>query len=115
MASSRHFFRFGLSEFLLLIFVVFSGVMLAFNSGGFVINFQRVGFSLLSSVQKGVNAVSTGVCDTVNAVHELARLREENRELTERLKNYELLQRANSDIKKENERLKEQLDFSVSF
>lgn len=115
MASSRHSFRFGLSELLLIIFVVFSGVMLAFHSGGFVINFQSLGFTVLSSVQKGVSAVAGGIGDTFNAVHELARLREENRELTERLKNYEILQRANTDIKKENERLKEQLDFSQSF
>lgn len=89
--------------------------MLAFHSGGFVLNFQSIGFTVLSSMQKGVSAVSHGIGDTFNAVHELARLREENRELTERLKNYEILQRANTDIKKENDRLKEQLDFSATF
>ena len=87
MASSRHSFRFGLSELLLIVFVVFSGVMLAFHSGGFVINFQSLGFTVLSSVQKGVSAVANGVGDTFNAVHELARLREENRELTFMSKN----------------------------
>lgn len=114
MASSKNSFRFGLSELLLVIFLVFSGVMLAFHSGGFVINFQQVGFTVFSSMQKGVNAVTSGINDTFNAVHELARLRDENKELTERLKNYEILQRSNTDIKKENERLKEQLDFSNS-
>ena len=114
MASSKHSFKFGLSELLLIIFVLFSGIMLAFHSGGFVVNFQQVGFTVLSSMQKGVSAVARGVGDTFNAVHELARLREENKELTERLKNYEILQRSNTDIRKENERLKEQLDFSVS-
>ena len=88
--------------------------MLAFHSGGFVVNFQKVGFTVLSSMQKGVSAVAGGIGDTFNAVHELARLREENKELTERLKNYEILQRTNTDIRKENERLKEQLDFSLS-
>ena len=110
MDSSKHSFRFGLSELLLIVFVLFSGVMLAFHSGGFVISVQKVGFTVLSSLQKGVNAVTSGVGETVNAVHELARLREENRELIERLKNYEILQRTNSEIRKENERLKEQLD-----
>lgn len=100
---------------MLIVFVLFSGVMLAFHSGGFVISVQKVGFTVLSSLQKGVNAVTSGVGETVNAVHELARLREENRELIERLKNYEILQRTNSEIRKENERLKEQLDFSVQF
>lgn len=115
MTSSKHSFRFGLSELLLIAFVAFSGVMLAFHTGGFVISFQKLGFTVFSSLQKGVNAVATGVGDTFNAVHELARLREENRELTERLKNYEILQRNNTDIKKENDRLKEQLDFSQQF
>ena len=114
MASSKHSFRFGFSELLLLVFVLFSGIMLAFHSGGFVVNFQKVGFTVLSSMQKGVSAVAGGIGDTFNAVHELARLREENKELTERLKNYEILQRTNTDIRKENERLKEQLDFSIS-
>ena len=114
MASSKHSFRFGLSELLLIVFIVFSGVMLAFHSGGFVINFQKVGFTVLSSMQSGVSAVASGIGDTFNAVQELARLREENKELTERLKNYEILQRSNTDIRKENERLKEQLDFSIS-
>ncbi|MDY6397927.1 MAG: rod shape-determining protein MreC [Treponema sp.] len=112
--ASKHSFRFGLSEFLLIGFVVFSGIMLAFHSGGFVVNFQQVGFTALSSVQKGVSTVASGIGDTFNAVKELARLREENKELTERLKNYEILQRSNTDIKKENERLKEQLGFSLS-
>lgn len=115
MATSRHSFRFGLSELLLVIFVAVSGILLAFNSGGFLQNFQSLGFTVLSSVQKGVNTVATGIGDTFTAVHELARLREENRELIERLKNYEILQRANTDIKKENERLKEQLGFSLAF
>ena len=115
MASSKHFFRFGLSEIFLIVFVAISGVSLAFHSGGFVINFQSLGFTLLSSLQKGVNTVTNGIGDTFNAARELARLKEENRELTERLKNYEILQRANTDIKKENERLKEQLDFSLTY
>ncbi|WP_294429944.1 rod shape-determining protein MreC [uncultured Treponema sp.] len=114
-SSSKHSFRFGLAEIVLIVFVLFSGVMLAFHSGGFVVNFHSLGFTVLSSMQKGVTAVAKGIGDTFNAVHELARLRDENRELTERLKNYEVLQRANSDIRKENERLKEQLDFSATF
>lgn len=113
MDSPKHSFHFGLSELLLIIFVAFSGIMLAFHSGGFVISFQKVGFTVLSSIQKGVHTVTSGIDSTFNAVHELARLREENKELTERLKSYEILQRTNTEIKKENERLKEQLDFSL--
>lgn len=114
MARRQVRIRFHLPEFMLAVLVLFSGVMLAFSSGGFVISFKQVGFALVSSLQKGVHAVAAGVGSTVNAVHELARLREENAALTEKLRNYEYLQRTNTEIRKENERLKEQLDFSQS-
>lgn len=114
MASSKHSFRFGLSEFILTILIMISGVMLAFSSGGFVVDFQKVGFTVLSTVQTGVHSFVGGIGNTVNAIHELSRLRDENRELTERLKNYEFLQRNNTEINKENKRLKEQLGFSSS-
>ncbi|MCR5724548.1 MAG: rod shape-determining protein MreC [Treponema sp.] len=108
------FSRFSFPELVFGILVVFSGVMLTFSSGGFIINFQQVGFSIVSAMQKGVHAVADTVENTANAVHELSRLREENRLLTEQLKNYEYLQRSNTEIRKENQRLKEQLDFSES-
>ncbi len=110
----KHSFHFGLSEFVLAFLVLLSGVLLALNSSGFVVDFHKLGFTVLSSVQKGVTAVTSGVGKTFNAVHELSRLRDENRELTERLKNYQYLQRSNSEITKENNRLKEQLGFSTS-
>ncbi|MBQ0052749.1 MAG: rod shape-determining protein MreC [Treponema sp.] len=113
MASSpKHSFRFGLAELVLGVLVIISGVLLAFSSGGFVVDFERVGFTVLSTAQKGINSVVDGAVSTVNAVKELSRLREENRELHEMLKNYQYLQRNNTEIKKENERLKEQLGFS---
>ena len=114
MASNKNSFHFGLAEFLLVFFVLISGVVLAFHSGGFVVNLGTAGFTVLSTVQKGVGTVVGKVNETFNAVHELARLRDENRELMERLKNYEILQRNNTDIRKENERLREQLGFSLS-
>ena len=109
--ASAHF---GYSELVFVVLLVFSGTMLAFNAGGFVVNFQQMGFAVLSSLQKGVHAVTSGIGGTVNAVHELSRLREENAVLTEQLRNYEYMQRTNTEIRKENERLREQLEFSQS-
>ena len=106
--------RFSFPELVLVLLLIFSGGMLAFSSGGFVISFQQVGFTVLSSLQRGVHAVASGISSTVNAVHELSRLREENRELTEMLRNYEFMQRSNTEIRKENERLREQLEFAQS-
>ncbi len=115
MAAKREFHgRFSLPEFVFIFLLLISGVMLGFSSGGFVISFQRVGFTVVSTLQKGVFTVTNGVKTSVNAVAELSRLREENRMLTERLKNYEYMQRNNTEIRKENEWLKEQLGFSYT-
>ena len=107
-------FRFKFSEFLLIIFVLLSSLLLAFNSGGFVVNLKKVGFSIISSVEKGVHFVVDGITNTVNSVGELGKLKKEYNELVLKLENYEQMQRTNADITKENERLKEQLGFSIS-
>lgn len=107
-------FRFKFSEFVFLILIISSSLMLAFSSGSFVLNFKRLGFSVLSTIESGVHSVVTGVKDTVNAVGELKDLKREYNELVLKLENYQQMQRSNADIKKENERLKEQLDFSIS-
>ena len=114
MGGQKHIFGgFRASEVAFISLVAISGLCLAFNSGGFVLNFERVGFSALSSLQKGVGAIVRGGSDIVDSVHELSRLREENAYLAERLKNYEYFQRNNTEITKENERLREQLGFST--
>lgn len=112
MRSSKYSVKSFFPEVVFAVFAVLSSVMLAFSSGGFILNFKQIGFSLLSSAQRGVAAVATAAVDTVNAVNELSKLREENAALTERLRNYEYMQRNNVEVRKENERLLEQLDFS---
>ena len=111
--QNRHSFHFYVSELVFVAFFVLSAVLLATSSGGFVLNFERIGFSVVSSLQKGVSAVSTGVKDSVNAIQELSRIKKENAILVEKLKNYEYFQRNNTEINKENERLREQLGFST--
>lgn len=86
---ARRSFSFTLSEFVFIIFLFFSGTMLAFSGGGFVINFQKLGFSVVSSLQKAVFSVSDGISGVFTAVSELKDLREENLVLKEKLKNYE--------------------------
>ncbi len=88
--------------------------MLTFSSGSFVVNFKKVGFSAISSLEKGVHFVVDGVTNTFNSVSELRKLKKDYNELVLKLENYEQMQRSNADIRKENQRLKEQLDFSVS-
>lgn len=107
-------FRFRFSEFLLVGLILISSFLLAFSSGKFVLNFKQIGFSVISTAEKGVHAVVSGIGNTFNAVGELRKLKKDYNELVIKLEHYEEMQRSNADITKENNRLKEQLDFSVS-
>lgn len=115
MPRKTHFsFKIKFSEILFIGLVVISGTFLGFSSGKFVVNFKQVGFSFISSIDKGVHFVVDGVTGGFTAVGELRKLKKEYNELVIKLENYEEMQRSNADIRKENVRLKEQLDFSVS-
>lgn len=105
-------FKFSLIVFLVLVLI--SGITLALSSGGFIISVKEVGFSIFSTGQKGINAVISGVGNGVSAVKELAELKESYNQLVQQLEDYEYLQRNNAEIRKENERLREQLDISKS-
>lgn len=115
MSKKPHFnFKLRLPEIVLFLFILFSSLSLGFSSGSFVLNIKQIGFSIASSVEKGFNYVYTSITDTFNAVSELGQLKEDYEDLLAKLENYEQMQRSNAEIRKENERLKEQLDFSIS-
>jgi|SRR5574344_753011 rod shape-determining protein MreC len=115
MPEKKHFplkFRFG--EFLFIFLILLSGTALAFSSGSFLLDFKKIGFTTLSTISKGVHFVTDGISDTFNAFSELKQVKKDYNELLTKLENYEKMQRSNVEIRKENERLKEQLDFSLS-
>lgn len=115
MSEKKRFsFHFDISEFLFIIFFLFSGVMLAFSSKSFVLNFNKIGFTVLSTVQNGIYSVISGVENSINAVKDFSKLRSDYDALALRLKDYESMQRSNTEIKKENERLRKLLDFSLN-
>jgi len=107
-------FKFRFTEFVLVILIIISGTFLIFSSGSFILNFKKIGFSTISTIDKGVHSVTKGIGNTFNAVRELKQLQKDYNELVIKLENYEQMQRSNADIRKENERLKEQLDFSTT-
>jgi rod shape-determining protein MreC len=114
MHKTRISFKFKMPEFLLIILMLVSGVCLGFSSGGFVVNFSRIGFSIVSTVEKGVFTVTDTIKNTFGAVKELSELKKDYDELSKKLENYQQMQRSNAEIRKENEQLKEQLEFSES-
>ena len=114
MSETKNGFKFRFPEFLLIGLLLISNVILNFSGGGFILDIKKIGFSAFSTVEKGVHFVVNGISDTFNAVKELKRLKKDYNDLAVKLENYEKMQRTNADIRKENERLKEQLDFSIS-
>lgn len=94
------------------VLVLFSSTLLALSTGGFIINFKSIGFSFMSSLQKGTHQIVSSVTGFFTSVRELTELRKEYEILTKKLQDYEYLQRDNAEIRKENERLREQLSFS---
>lgn len=111
--KARFNFRFSISELLLVVLVLASCIFLGFSSKSFVVNFKNVGFSIFSSVEKGVVTVTRGIRNTFTSAKELRKLKTDYDGLVAKVENYEQMQRSNADIRKENERLKEQLGFSI--
>jgi len=105
-------FKFHLESFMLAIYLLFSGILLAFSSGGFIVNFRDIGFSIMSGAQRGVYSVSAFCTGTVTAISELSELKQKYADLQRKLEDYELLQRSNADIRLENEHLRQLLGFT---
>ena len=115
MKNKVHFsFRLKFPEFLFILLLLISSFSLSFSSGSFVLNIKNIGFSILSTIEKGVSTSVNAVTNTINSVGELRKLKKEYDQLVIKLEKFEQLQRSNADIRKENERLKEQLDFVSS-
>lgn len=108
----RFFLR--LPETVLITLVSISSLLLGFSSGKFIVDFKTWGFTVLSTAQQGVNTVTGKVTGVFTAVRDISRLKKEYEVLTEKLQNYEYLQRNNAEIRKENERLREQLGLSLT-
>ena len=97
---------------MLTLLLIISSVLLIFSGGRFIVDFKSVGFSVASGTENAVHSMSVFVTDTVSAVRELDDLRSKYMALSAKLKDYELLQRSNADIRRENRELKELLGFA---
>ncbi|MDR2078886.1 MAG: rod shape-determining protein MreC, partial [Treponema sp.] len=86
--------------------------VLLFSTRSFVVDFRDMGLSAFSGFRGGIHEVSSLVSNTVLSIQELATLRREYAELTDRMTRYEQLERSAAEIRQENNRLREQLGFS---
>jgi rod shape-determining protein MreC len=96
--------------FVTLIIISFS--LLLLSTRNFVVNIKDTGLSVFSGIRGAVHAVSSIVSRTLLSVNELVVLRREYNELLERIARYEYLERNAAEIYTENNRLREQLNFS---
>lgn len=110
--KKKHFFKFNIESFFLIVLLTVSSVFLAFSGGSFILNFKQIGFSVTSTIENAFHLCSSSIGDTVSAVTELIELKAQYSELAEKLKNYELLERSNADIKRENQELRMLLKLS---
>ncbi len=110
---ATHSLKFSLK--LLVGLVMISGILLTASTGVFVLNFKALGFSIFSGAQRGVFAVVDGIENTFTAIRALSTLQEEYQILSEKVEDYEFLQRSNAEIRKENDRLTELLGFTQTY
>ena len=69
MKNKVHFsFRLKFPEFLFILLLLISSFSLAFSSGSFVLNIKNIGFSILSTIEKGVSTSVNAVTNTINSV-----------------------------------------------
>jgi rod shape-determining protein MreC len=104
----------NLDAYVLIVLLLVSFSMLLFSTRSFVVDFKDLGLSFFSGIRNGIYQVSSLVSRTILSVRELADLRREYAELTERIARYEQLERSAAEIRQENNRLREQLGFSLT-
>jgi len=103
-----------LSDFYVFIaLILVSFLALFFSSRSGLVDAKNMGLSLFSGFRVGIKEASSLVSRTVLSIRELASLRREYDELTERIARYEQLERTSAEIRQENNRLREQLGFSM--
>jgi rod shape-determining protein MreC len=106
--------RFRTDTYVFIALMLVSFVILFFSTRSVVAGFKELGLSVFSGLRGGIHAASSAVSRTVLSVRELAALRRDYNELTGQLARYEQLERSAAEILQENNRLREQLEFSRS-
>jgi rod shape-determining protein MreC len=104
--------RFAAEAYVFVALAVVSFSVLLISTRSFIVDFRNVGLSLFSGARGSIHGVASFVSRAVLAARELAVLRREYAELTERMERYEQLERSSADILQENNRLREQLGFA---
>jgi rod shape-determining protein MreC len=104
--------RFSAELYVFIALSLVSFSTLLFSTRSFIVDFRDLGLSLFSGVRTSIHGVASFFSGVIFAVKELATLRRDYAELTERMTRYEQLERSSAEIRQENNRLREQLGFA---
>ena len=103
----------GTEIYVFIALTLFSFLTLFFSSRSVLTDVKNIGLTMYSGLRGGIHEVSSVVSRTILSIQELASLRREYAELTGRIARYEQLERTSAEIRQENNRLREQLGFSL--
>ena len=104
----------GSDFYVFIVLTLVSFMTLFFSTRNVLDDVKNMGLTMFSGFRGGIHEVSSAISRTVLSIRELAVLRREYNELTERISRYEQLERSSAEIRQENYRLREQLGFSQS-
>ena len=83
--------RRGSELYVFIALVLVSSLTLFFSSRTVLADFKNLGLSMFSGLRGGIHEISSALSRTVLSIRELASLRREHAELTERIARYEQL------------------------
>ncbi len=93
------------------IFIALSIIVLIISTRSLAGIPERIGLSVLSFFQRGFDGAGSFISETINSISTLRKLEESHAELLTRVETLGNLEHNYADIKRENERLKEQLGY----
>lgn len=114
MAGEKNFILRHRAGSLLIGLLLVALILLTASTRAISFSPKKIGFSLFSIVQRGVSEVGGFFSRAVNSIGELNRLRKDYENLQETIHEYRTNERELVELKSENQRLQEMLDFSKS-
>jgi rod shape-determining protein MreC len=112
MRTVKTFFLKHRTGSLLAAYLIISLILLIATTDAVRVDPKRAGTAVFSLVQRGAGGVGRFFSRMVNSVGELRRLRADYEDLQEQLHTYRLNERELAQLRNENERLREQLQFA---
>lgn len=102
------------SSSLMFLLISVSLLSISISTGTNNFSLKRVGTSVFSIFQISVNSTSHFISNTFNSIGELKKLKSEQESLLHKVQEYQIRDRSFIELKQENNRLREQLDFKES-